>query len=366
MILKNLHRIVMLLCLCYFLGADAASSNAELLQDIRNACAALSVTADDSVLAIKKKYRTLALQWHPDRSSPDTKEQYEKLFKEINNAHSLLSNATHHSLIKDALTDRATAHTVPLSKHPRTARASSWRDNVQPLPKRQRTPVHQVSQELLNTVYNACRLLRVEPGDSEYDIREKYEFHIMNYTDRPLSNRDQIAETMAWHAKEILITNYDMIASPFLCFSLYRFVQKKFSQEDMIAAVNIIKDKHSIWEPTLNYMRCYHWRGLIEAIRWGSFDEVKQYLIGNPYLCTMNVQFENNPHLQSLEKRARFALEAAHLSVEDLVHMTDGSTDALSEARRLMQDPPLGSCQEMTPKERAEKIYNILAACVME
>ncbi|VDK54120.1 unnamed protein product, partial [Anisakis simplex] len=46
-------------------------------------------TADDS--AIRKAYRKLALQWHPDKN-PDNKEDAEKKFKQIAQAYEVLSD----------------------------------------------------------------------------------------------------------------------------------------------------------------------------------------------------------------------------------------------------------------------------------
>ena len=47
-----------------------------------------TATADE----LKKAYRKLAIQNHPDKH-PDEKEKYEKKFKEINEAYSVLSDA---------------------------------------------------------------------------------------------------------------------------------------------------------------------------------------------------------------------------------------------------------------------------------
>lgn len=48
-------------------------------------------TADERT--IKKAYRKLALQWHPDRVPEDKKAEAEEKFKEINEAYSVLSDA---------------------------------------------------------------------------------------------------------------------------------------------------------------------------------------------------------------------------------------------------------------------------------
>lgn len=368
--IKNLHHIVILSCLICSRYVTAASSKFQLLQDISHACAALGVTADDSLSAINKKYRILAHKYHPDRASDEIKKQQDEPFKKINNAHALLSDENNFKLINEALS--ATAHpsghtrTAPLPKQPRSDGSSwSWRDYTEPLSKQQDKTDKQITRELRDTVHKACILLGIYHTNSKDSIYAKYAWHMERFKYRPLSLNDQIAEAMAMHALKIVEAHYDMVWSipcstlPALR-SLRPDVQHSFSSDFMNAAVHIIQDKKSVWQPSLNYMRCYHWRGLMETIRYGSVDEVNQYLVPNPYLFTLNVQFEKNPDLQDLEKRSRLALEAVHLSVNDLVNMDDGSTDALTEAYRLRQDPPRVSYKGMTPEVRAERIYNLL------
>ena len=55
--------------------------------------AILGVAKDATEQDIKKAYRKLALKWHPDRAhTPEDKEKSEKMFKEIAEAYSVLSN----------------------------------------------------------------------------------------------------------------------------------------------------------------------------------------------------------------------------------------------------------------------------------
>lgn len=52
----------------------------------------LEVKKNDSIEDIKKKYKKLALKYHPDKTSDDKKKAYEEKFKEINEAYSVLSD----------------------------------------------------------------------------------------------------------------------------------------------------------------------------------------------------------------------------------------------------------------------------------
>lgn len=52
----------------------------------------LGVKKTDSIDTIKKSYKKLALKYHPDKASESKKKEYEEKFKEINEAHSTLSN----------------------------------------------------------------------------------------------------------------------------------------------------------------------------------------------------------------------------------------------------------------------------------
>jgi len=52
----------------------------------------LGVKKTDSVETIKKAYKKLALNFHPDKASPDKKKEHEEKFKEINEAYSTLED----------------------------------------------------------------------------------------------------------------------------------------------------------------------------------------------------------------------------------------------------------------------------------
>src|SRR5438128_5063225 len=51
----------------------------------------LDISKNASESEIKKAYRQLALQWHPDKN-PNNLEEAEKMFKEISEAYEVLSN----------------------------------------------------------------------------------------------------------------------------------------------------------------------------------------------------------------------------------------------------------------------------------
>lgn len=53
----------------------------------------LGVSKDASPEEVKKAYRKMAVQWHPDKHQGDDKEAAEKRFKEINEAYQILSDA---------------------------------------------------------------------------------------------------------------------------------------------------------------------------------------------------------------------------------------------------------------------------------
>ncbi len=52
----------------------------------------LNVSKSDSEEAIKKRYKKLAMKFHPDKASDDDKKAHEEKFKEINEAYDTLSN----------------------------------------------------------------------------------------------------------------------------------------------------------------------------------------------------------------------------------------------------------------------------------
>ncbi len=52
----------------------------------------LGVSKDSSAEEIKKAYRKLALKWHPDRCTPDKKDEAQKKFQEIGEAFEVLSD----------------------------------------------------------------------------------------------------------------------------------------------------------------------------------------------------------------------------------------------------------------------------------
>jgi DnaJ family protein B protein 4 len=53
----------------------------------------LGVSKDADTSVIKKKYRQLALKWHPDKAPADKKKEYEEEFKDIANAYGILSDS---------------------------------------------------------------------------------------------------------------------------------------------------------------------------------------------------------------------------------------------------------------------------------
>jgi len=53
----------------------------------------LGVSKDADTTAIKKKYRQLALKWHPDKAPADKKKEYEEKFKDIAHAYGILSDS---------------------------------------------------------------------------------------------------------------------------------------------------------------------------------------------------------------------------------------------------------------------------------
>ena len=57
----------------------------------------LGVDRTATVEEIKKTYRKLAMQNHPDKAPPDKKEEYEEKFKEMSEAYAVLSDSTKRS-----------------------------------------------------------------------------------------------------------------------------------------------------------------------------------------------------------------------------------------------------------------------------
>lgn len=52
----------------------------------------LGVSKNDSIETIKKRYKKLALKFHPDKAEKDKKEEYEENFKKINEAYSVIGD----------------------------------------------------------------------------------------------------------------------------------------------------------------------------------------------------------------------------------------------------------------------------------
>ncbi|MFG0317200.1 MAG: DnaJ domain-containing protein, partial [Planctomycetota bacterium JB042] len=52
----------------------------------------LGVARDASAEEIKRAYRKLALEWHPDRHSGDEKEAAERRFKQVSEAYEVLKD----------------------------------------------------------------------------------------------------------------------------------------------------------------------------------------------------------------------------------------------------------------------------------
>ena len=76
------------------------SSGASQSRDFDKHCRTLGVPADSSLDDIKKAYRRLALQWHPDRHSSkplDQQKEAEEKFKEINAAYEALCESNYFS-----------------------------------------------------------------------------------------------------------------------------------------------------------------------------------------------------------------------------------------------------------------------------
>lgn len=59
---------------------------------VKNYYKILNVPRTATEKEIKKAYRTLALQWHPDKVKEDQKEEAEKMFQDIGEAYEVLSD----------------------------------------------------------------------------------------------------------------------------------------------------------------------------------------------------------------------------------------------------------------------------------
>ena len=59
----------------------------------------LNVRKDSSPAEIKKSYRKLAMKYHPDRN-PDNKKECGDKFKEISEAHNVLSDSSKRKMMK--------------------------------------------------------------------------------------------------------------------------------------------------------------------------------------------------------------------------------------------------------------------------
>lgn len=120
----------------------------------------LGVKENATLEEIKKAYRKLALQWHPDRN-PKNKEEAEKKFKALNEAYSVLSNADKRKAYdlertqpaqqaqstKQAETQRP-AYTRPSPTPETTKRHHEAPTNETPTPKRRR---HTPSEDIKPT-----------------------------------------------------------------------------------------------------------------------------------------------------------------------------------------------------------------------
>ena len=74
--------------------------------DFSQACLNLQINAPFSETELKKKYRIMALKYHPDKHVPDKDHFYENKFKEINESYDYLNNhmdeiGTEHTSSKD-------------------------------------------------------------------------------------------------------------------------------------------------------------------------------------------------------------------------------------------------------------------------
>lgn len=335
-----LKAVRILFLVCMFQGINACANGPAFMQDIRDACVLVGVTADDSGASITKKYHKKSLKEHPDKNGGST-----EAFQKLNAAYALLSKNIDN--IKEALrVNRKTG--------------GSWRDGLQPGPKR--TQPGFVDQVLWGKVHNACLLLQILPGDSAAAIREKFVACTEQYALRPLNLNDALTYAMFEYAQKILLSHDDVIpqVTEFIGKGLKRPVGADFSLQTMNAAMYLVQMKHCEWEPMVDYMRCYHWRVLIEAVRYQSPEDVKQCLTANPYLYTAHSAYQKNPHLRDFSKRAKLALEAVHLSVRDLLNITNGRTDALSEARLGVREALLSRDTFFYTVERAKKILALV------
>jgi hypothetical protein len=299
----------------------ASATDQSLYDQLTAACQMLDIVTTDAfdTQEIHRTYRKKALQLHPDRY-PGPKAEGERLFKALNNAHALVQEHIAEGDIKEIL-----------STPPEPTPQFAWRSYSEPVPTAESyRPVGSV--ELYDKLYNASLLLSVHMDTTLEEIRKQCSLRVqsnMGHDPLPFAQRVRIA--MLYYARDQLLEHYACLPWVLSNWST-RPVNMQFSVEFMNAATHMVEHSNIIWQPTVDYLRCYRWRCLIEDIRACVSPElIASYLYANPYLSPMHVAYEQNPYLQDISKRGKLALSAAHLSISHLVNMNNGRTDPLSE-----------------------------------
>ncbi|RYG45487.1 J domain-containing protein [archaeon] len=89
---------------------------------VKNYYKILDVPRTASDQAIKKAFRKLALEWHPDKHPESTREQAEARFKDIGEAYEVLSDAEKRARYALAQRARARARVSIAVRHSRSTR----------------------------------------------------------------------------------------------------------------------------------------------------------------------------------------------------------------------------------------------------
>lgn len=307
----------------------ASHADMPLKEQLINACHVLNISVDGPFdqVSVTRIFKRKVKETHPDHYNGSAEKA--ELFKEVYAAYTLIKEHIELGDIERIL-------------HPGAAPGrASWRSSIQSPTS---APVTKAQRELLYKLYNCCTLLDVHAGDTIADVHRKYDARMRSYTqDSVVTFAQKVQVTMLQHAHRLLEAHRALVPVV-LRDKMKRPVPLTFPSDYIATALHIVQNKAVMWLPTVDYMRCYLWSALIADIRVCLPPEhIACSLVANPYLSSAHVTYTQNPYLQDMQQRAELALDAVHLSVYDLVNMSDGKTDALSELYRTRDELPLFS-----------------------